>query len=249
MLIDNGDAEGAAGWHLGVQASIFHYGSISLIADPCRSAHIAAMETAKGAGALLSYDPNLRLPLWESADAARSGIRSIWEEADVIKISEEEITFLTEGGDPSSDEAALALFHDKLRLLIVTEGKDGCRYYTKEFRGRVGGLRVKAVDATGAGDAFVAGFLSQLARDPSIMEPVALRDGLAGSRGSSGQEHAVVTGGIVLGVQEKGRLEEALRFANACGALASTSRGAIPSLPTEEAARHLMASSGSEEAR
>lgn len=69
-----------------LQGKIFHYGSISLIAEPCRSAHLAAMKMAKDSGSLLSYDPNLRLPLWPSAEAAREGILSIWDEADIIKV-------------------------------------------------------------------------------------------------------------------------------------------------------------------
>lgn len=68
------------------QAKIFHYGSISLISEPCKSAHMAAMKAAKDAGILLSYDPNVRLPLWPSADAARDGIKSIWNQADFIKV-------------------------------------------------------------------------------------------------------------------------------------------------------------------
>lgn len=68
------------------QAKIFHYGSISLISDPCRAAHLAAMRAAKEAGLLLSYDPNVRLPLWPSPEAARNGIKSIWKEADFIKV-------------------------------------------------------------------------------------------------------------------------------------------------------------------
>lgn len=68
------------------KAKIFHYGSISLIAEPCRSAHLAAMKAAREGGALLSYDPNLRIPLWPSPEAARSGIKSIWAEADFIKV-------------------------------------------------------------------------------------------------------------------------------------------------------------------
>lgn len=68
------------------QAKIFHYGSISLISEPCRSAHMVAMKAAKDAGVLLSYDPNVRLPLWPSPEAAREGIRSIWHEADFIKV-------------------------------------------------------------------------------------------------------------------------------------------------------------------
>lgn len=69
-----------------MQASIFHYGSISLIEEPCRSAHLAAMAIAKKSGSILSYDPNLRLPLWPSEEAARKEIMSIWNQADVIKV-------------------------------------------------------------------------------------------------------------------------------------------------------------------
>ncbi|XP_076888732.1 putative fructokinase-6, chloroplastic isoform X1 [Bidens hawaiensis] len=186
------------------KAKIFHYGSISLITEPCKSAHIAATKAAKEAGVLLSYDPNLRLPLWPSAESAREGILSIWDTADIIKISEEEIVFLTNGEDPYDDNVVRKLYHPNLKLLLVTEGPDGCRYYTKEFSGRVKGLKVEPVDTTGAGDAFVAGVLSKLAADVSLLK----------------DEH---------------RLREALSFANACGAITVTERGAIPALPTSEA--------------
>lgn len=69
-----------------MQAGIFHYGSISLIEEPCKSAHLAAMNIAKKADCILSYDPNLRLPLWPSAEAAQEGIMSIWNQADIIKV-------------------------------------------------------------------------------------------------------------------------------------------------------------------
>ncbi|CAN6572766.1 unnamed protein product [Malus baccata var. baccata] len=185
------------------KAKILHYGSISLITEPCKSAHIAATKAARDAGVVLSYDPNLRLPLWPSAKSAREGILSIWDTADVIKISEEEISFLTEGEDPYDENVVRKLYHPNLKLLLVTEGPDGCRYYTKEFSGRVKGMKVDAVDATGAGDAFVAGILSQLAVDLSLL-------------------------------QEEDKLRDALVFANACGALTVTERGAIPALPTRE---------------
>ncbi|XP_011030018.1 PREDICTED: probable fructokinase-7 isoform X1 [Populus euphratica] len=192
------------------QARIFHYGSISLISDPCRSSHIAAMRIAKKSGSILSYDPNLRLALWPSAEAAREGIMSIWEQADVIKISEEEITFLTGYDDHTDDKVVLdKLFHPNLKLLIVTEGSEGCRYYTKEFKGRVPGVKVKPVDTTGAGDAFVGGMLSNLAFNLNLFEDEKL-------------------------------LREALLFANACGAVTVTERGAIPALPTKEAVLKLL---------
>lgn len=186
------------------EAKIFHYGSISLISEPCRSAHLAAMKIAKDSGVLLSYDPNLRLPLWPSEDAARTGILSIWDSADIIKISEQEIVFLTEGEDPYDDAVVRKLFHPNLKLLLVTEGSDGCRYFTKDFNGRVKGLKVEVVDTTGAGDAFVGGILNQLSCDLSLY-------------------------------QDEQRLREALKFANACGALTVTERGAIPALPSREA--------------
>ncbi|XP_024032591.1 probable fructokinase-4, partial [Morus notabilis] len=112
------------------EAKVFHYGSISLIVEPCRSAHIKAMEVAKEAGALLSYDPNLRLPLWPSPKEAREQILSIWDKAEVIKVSDVELEFLT-GSDKIDDESALSLWHPNLKLLLVTLGEHGCRYYTK----------------------------------------------------------------------------------------------------------------------
>ncbi|PUZ61487.1 hypothetical protein GQ55_4G279600 [Panicum hallii var. hallii] len=168
------------------KAKIFHHGSISLITEPCKTAHIAAAKAARDAGVLVSYDPNLRLPLWSSAEDARHGILSIWETADVIKISEEEVSFLTNGEDPYDDAVVKKLIHSNLKLLLVTEGPDGCRYYSKDFSGRVGGLKVTAVDTTGAGDAFVAGVLSQLATDFSLLQDEGrLRDALNGERRDS----------------------------------------------------------------
>ncbi|XP_062088664.1 probable fructokinase-7 [Humulus lupulus] len=192
------------------KAGIFHYGSISLIDEPCRSAHYAAMEMARTSGCLLSYDPNLRLPLWPSAESARQGIMSIWDKADIIKINKEEITFLTEGDDPCDHTVVREkLFHPNLKLLIVTEGTQGCRYYTKEFNGHVAGVKVTPVDTTGAGDGFVAGVLSIMASDLNLYK-------------------------------DEKKLREALLFANACGALTVTERGAIPALPTKEAVLQIL---------
>ncbi|EYU19503.1 hypothetical protein ABFS82_06G113600 [Erythranthe guttata] len=186
------------------KATIFHYGSISLIEEPCKSTHLAAMGIAKNAGILLSYDPNLRLALWPSEDSAREGIMSVWDQADFIKISEEEISFLTQGDDPQDDDVVMTkLFHPNLRLLLVSEGKAGCRYYTKKFKGRVPGVKVKSVDTTGAGDAFTGAVLFCLASDVNLLE-------------------------------DEEKLREALVFANACGALTVTKNGAIPALPTKE---------------
>nr|XP_010909223.1 fructokinase-1 [Elaeis guineensis] len=183
------------------RAAIFHYGSISLIAEPCRSAHLRAMEVAKEAGALLSYDPNLRLPLWPSPAKAKEQIMSIWDQADIIKVSDVELEFLT-GEASVEDEVALKLWRPTLKLLLVTVGEKGCKYYTKDFRGTVGSFVVKQVDTTGAGDAFVGALLRKIVEDQSAL-------------------------------QDEKKLREVLRFANACGAITTTKKGAIPSLPNE----------------
>ncbi|KAL6582136.1 Fructokinase-2 [Orobanche minor] len=149
-------------------AKVFHYGSISLIVEPCRSAHLKAMEEAKAAGALLSYDPNLRLPLWPSAEYAKEQIMSIWDKADVIKVSDVELEFLT-GSNKIDDECALSLWHPNLQLLLVTLGEKGCRYYTTNFRGSIGGYHVKTVDTTGAGDSFVGALLGKIVDDHAII--------------------------------------------------------------------------------
>ncbi|XP_064946641.1 fructokinase-1-like [Musa acuminata AAA Group] len=192
------------------RAAIFHYGSISLITEPCRSAHLKAMEAAKEAGALLSYDPNLRLPLWPSAAEAREQILSIWDQADIIKVSDVELEFLT-GTESVEDEVAMRLWRPSLKLLLVTLGEKGCKYYTKDFHGSVESYAVKQVDTTGAGDAFVGALLGKIVEDQSAL-------------------------------QDEKKLRELLRFANACGAITTTKKGAIPSLPTAAEAMQLMGS-------
>ncbi|MDZ7708228.1 MAG: PfkB family carbohydrate kinase [Trueperaceae bacterium] len=147
------------------EAAILHFGSISLIQEPSKSATLAAVDAARGAGRLVSYDPNLRLPLWESADAAREGMLAPWELAHVIKISEEELSFLTGSSDL---DAAWSLMHDELRLLTVTQGRAGVAWFAGDRSGRVDGFSVKPVDTTGAGDAFVASLLTSLTREPDL---------------------------------------------------------------------------------
>ncbi len=187
-------------------ASMLTYGSISLIAEPTRSTTLRILEEAKNGAVFRVYDPNLRLPLWESAKAAKAGILSIWETADVIKISDEELEFLT---GENSDSSAKSLMLDSLKLLLVTEGPKGARYYTPDFQGNVDGVQVDAIDTTGAGDAFVAGLLSKLDQNQAIL-------------------------------QNEAALVQAIRFANAAGALTATGRGAIPSLPTRQQVEKLL---------
>ncbi|URE10819.1 ribokinase [Musa troglodytarum] len=190
------------------RAAVFHYGSISLITEPCRSAHLKAMEVAREAGALLSYDPNLRLPLWPSAEAAREQILSIWDQADIIKVSDVELEFLT-GQESVEDDVVLTLWRPAFKLLVVTLGEKGCKYYTKDFRGSLDGYAVDTVDTTGAGDAFVGAMLRKIVDDQTVL-------------------------------QDEGKLREVLKFANACGAITTTEKGAIPALPSAPAAVELL---------
>ncbi|MDY6845978.1 MAG: PfkB family carbohydrate kinase, partial [Chloroflexota bacterium] len=148
-------------------AKIFHFGSISLISEPSRGATLAALEAARDNHVLISYDPNLRLALWPNSSAAKAGMLSVWEKADVIKVSEEELFFLT--GLDDIDQAVQTLWHENLKLMVVTLGKKGCRYYTPRFEGFVEGIKTKAIDTTGAGDGFVAGLLMGLSDHPNAL--------------------------------------------------------------------------------
>lgn len=159
------------------QAKIFHYGSISLISEPSKSATLHAVEIAQDAGLLISYDPNLRLPLWPGEKAARAGMMLGWEHAQVIKASEEELHFLT--GDMDMAQLVKKLWHPALKLLVVTLGKDGCHFYTDNADSHIPGFEVDVIDTTGAGDGFVAGLLMSLVQRPEIWnDEAALEEGL-----------------------------------------------------------------------
>ncbi|WP_209123770.1 aminoimidazole riboside kinase [Alkalihalobacillus sp. BA299] len=142
------------------QNKILHFGSISLINDPVRTATKKAVALAKEKGMLISYDPNLRLNLWPSEMAARTGIMSMLDQADVLKISEEELEFITGKKDLSKGLEALGIY--QIPLIIITLGADGCIVYLKGERQSVPAMKVNAIDTTGAGDAFVSGILYQL---------------------------------------------------------------------------------------
>jgi fructokinase len=116
-------------------AQAFHFGTISLISEPARSAALHAVKIAREAGLLISFDPNLRLNLWPDAQAARDAMRLGWLLANVVKVSEEELAFL--GGTADLTEAACKLWHNDLRVLIITRGQAGCRYVTANFSGEV----------------------------------------------------------------------------------------------------------------
>jgi fructokinase len=188
-------------------AKVFHFGSISLIGEPSRSATLCAVNVAREAGLLVSYDPNLRLSLWPDAEAARAGIMLGWTLAHVVKISEEELAFLAGEDLAGLPPAVRRLWHPDLQLLVITRGASGCRYITESFTNDVPGFPVQAVDTTGAGDGFVAGLLAEYLRRYNARRPKGL-----------------------MGYEEN--LYACCRYANAVGALTTVKRGAIPALPT-----------------
>lgn len=146
------------------KAKLFHFGSITLISEPSRSATLHALEIARESGLLISYDPNLRLNLWQDESKAREGILSVWQQANFIKVSQEEIEFLS--GNPDITYGARSLWHPDLHLIVVTKGDKGCTFITRQFSGEVPGYQVEPVDTTGAGDGFVAGLIYGLLTNP-----------------------------------------------------------------------------------
>ena len=150
------------------RAKLLHFGSISLIGEPSRSATLYAVDAARAAGGLVSYDPNLRLPLWPDADAARKGLLLGLSKAHIVKLSDDESEFLTGLSDLKA--ACQALWHEDLKLMVVTRGRAGCVYFTPNFTGMVESFTVEAVDATGAGDGFVAGLLQGLLADSTLIQ-------------------------------------------------------------------------------
>ena len=141
-------------------ADLFHYGSVSLSHSPTREATLKSIQIAKDAGAFISYDPNLRLMLWDNANDAKHWIWEVMPSADVVKISEEEWEFIT--GDTELETGIERILGLGVELLIVTLGEQGCYYTNGKVDGYVDGYAVEVVDTLGAGDAFVAAMLSKL---------------------------------------------------------------------------------------
>lgn len=147
-------------------AKVFHYGSISLSHSPSREATLLALDTAKSAGLLMSYDPNLRLPLWDSAEECKEWIWNVMPYANIAKLAEEEWEFITGTADFC---AGSELILDKgVSLVIITRGEKGCYYTNSRFHGSLPAFAVEVVDPLGAGDGFVAGLLTCLKDKPSI---------------------------------------------------------------------------------
>ena len=153
---------------------IFHTGSLSLTQEPARSATYEAIDRAKAAGAIISYDPNYRASLWTSKDEAIRYMRSLISTADIMKISDEELPLLTGETDP--EQATDVLLDQGVKLVAVTLGAKGAFIRLRNESRLVPGFRSNAIDTTGAGDAFFGGFLYRYLSCGKALKEVTLED-------------------------------------------------------------------------
>lgn len=183
---------------------LFHFGSVSMTAEPARDATLYAAQRAREFGKLVSYDPNFRPALWSDRDEAKRVMRSGLMYADVVKVSDDEVELLTGCSDFLS--GAKALVDRGAKLSFVTAGEQGT-WYASSFggEGHIPSVRVRTVDTTGAGDTFLGALLSGLLDCGKVLECL------------SDEE-----------------LQNIIRFANVAGALCTTGRGAIASMPKKE---------------
>ncbi len=135
-------------------AGIFHFGSLSLTREPSRAATRRAVALAAEGGAVVSFDPNLRPSLWKSLDAAREEMLWGCSVCQVLKVAEEELSFLTTEEDLEAGAAKLRRDFPNIRLLLVTKGKEGSTAFWREHQVSRPGFPVEAIDTTGAGDTF-----------------------------------------------------------------------------------------------
>ena len=143
-------------------AKIFHFGTLSSTHEGVREATRYAIDVAKEAGCIVSFDPNLRPPLWKSLDEAKAEIEYGLSKCDILKISDNEVEFLF--GTTDYDEGA-RLIREKyqIQLVLITLGKDGSRAYYKDLRVEVPGfVQEHTIETTGAGDTFCANSLKYI---------------------------------------------------------------------------------------
>lgn len=200
------------------QAGVFHVCSNSLTGEPSAGATLAGMRAARAAGALVSIDLNLRPALWPDAQPQPAVLWQALEAADLVKLAREELEFLQAGA--ATADATLERLLRHARLVLVTDGSAPVGWHARGRSGAVATLPVQAVDTTAAGDAFLGGLLLQLQR---------------------GGVDAAAFDALI---DDQERLEQALRYAAACGALAVTRYGSFAALPTHDEAMALLAGAG-----
>lgn len=181
-----------------------HFCSVSIGDFPMKQAHKRAVEIMRSRSGIVSFDPNLRFNLWDSKEALREAVREFIPLSDIIKLSEDELEFVT--GKSEISKAAELLFGQGVKLLLYTCGSKGAYAFTQNSKAFSPALKVSAVDTTGAGDGFTGAFLWKLAGICPQCEG--------------------------LSQLTKESLEECLGFANRFCAASVQKKGAIASYPT-----------------
>ena len=179
---------------------ILHFCSLALVAPDCRATLTQAMAAMRQAGGTLSFDINLRPQMWSNETQMFDQVSDFARQSDILKMSEEELLWLTQTDDLNTACERLADF--PARLKIITRGADGAIAFWQNSRLTLSGYNVESIDTTGAGDAFMAGLLAALAG--------------AGWPASTAA------------------LSSLLEQASACGALATTQRGALSAFPNNQ---------------
>ncbi len=174
-------------------AKVLHFDSISLASENPRACSLFAAEKAREAGHLITYDANLRLPLWPDADSARAGILTGMAKAQVVKLSDDELEFMTGSREPA---AVRRLWHDGLKLLTLSRGSAGSTWFTAADQRDVPTHAVPAVDTTGAGDGFMAGLIAGLLAEPGSVDDAAKLDRICGFANAVGALTTLERGAI-----------------------------------------------------
>ncbi|MDY0210657.1 MAG: carbohydrate kinase [Acholeplasma sp.] len=157
--------------------SIFHFCSVSLSDHPIKNAHEKAIKHTRDHQGFVSFDPNLRLSLWRDHEAYQQVIRMFIPKADLLKISEDEIEFIT--GENQLDKALNKLFVGHVQYVIITRGKNGSICYFKDGRSVAHkGFKVNVTDTTGAGDAFIGSFLAEMSKADLVFNELTVEHAL-----------------------------------------------------------------------
>ena len=196
-------------------AASFHACSNSLTEPDIAEATYAGLRRARAAGALASVDLNLRQVLWPNDVDPHPWLWRLLDEAVLVKLARNELDYLAEplGGE---DAVFARLFAGNAKLVLVTDGAADMQWRTRDARGTVAGFRVRAIDTTAAGDAFVGGLLFRL------------------------NELGVDAAGFDAFIADREAIGDATRFGGACGALAVTRHGAFAAMPTHAEVRRVL---------
>lgn len=143
------------------QSRLFHFGTLSMTHDGVREATKKALQTAKDNGLMISFDPNLRPPLWSSLELAKEQMEYGFRFCDILKISDNEIQFVS---DKEDYDEGIRYLQEKYQipLILLTMGKDGSRAYYKGMRVERDGFQCKTIETTGAGDTFCGSSLNYI---------------------------------------------------------------------------------------